>query len=265
METRSFASEQTRRRLERLAFQVRSTTRSPAGEAVHELRVAVRRSAQALTVFKACFPRREVKGIRKELKRILTAAGDVRDFDIAAKVLSKIHSPAAAALSQRFRTERKSKEKVLIALLKRWSARRTLSKWCHGLDLSVPRSCTGTAESSAQRTLRSLGKRFFKSGEQAATGSSGEELHEFRIFAKKFRYSLELFAPVYRSNLEHQIDQIKELQSLLGAINDYHTVSAMVSELREQSELKAELKRSQRQKTQKFRKIWAERFSRAKQ
>ena len=265
MEIRSFASEQTRRLLERLAFQVKSTTRSPAAEAVHELRVAIRRCAQALTVFKARFPRREVKRIRKELKRILTAAGAVRDFDVLAKVLSRIDSPAAVALAQQSRTDRKSQEKVLIALLKRWSARRTISKLCNRLDLNVPNPRTGTVESSARRTLRALGKEFFKSGEPAAAGSSAEELHDFRLVAKKLRYSMELFAPVYRSSLREQIEQIKEIQSLLGAINDYHTVIAMVSKIREQSKLEAELERSARRRIRKFQKIWAERFSGAKQ
>jgi len=262
MDIPPFAAEHARRRLERLAFQVNSTTRSPVPEAVHELRVAIRRSIQALTVFKACFPRRETKRVRKELKEILTAAGAVRDCDIAAKVLSKIQPPGSAALAQQFRTDRKVKEKSLIALLKRWAARKSISKWCNGLELGAPRPFPGTVESLARRMLRGIGKEFFKSGGQAAAaGNSGEHLHDFRILAKKFRYTLELFSPACPSALDNQIGRIKEIQSLLGAINDYQTVRNMVAASREQPRLEAELKKSQNQRTRKFRKLWTGEFS----
>jgi CHAD domain-containing protein len=261
MDIPSFAAEQARRRLERLAFQVNSTTRTPNPEAVHELRVVIRRFLQSLTVFKTCFPRKNVKRIRKELKHMLKAAGLVRDHDVAVKILSQIPFRGADALIERFRTGRKLGEKGLVVSLKRWAAEKSLSKWCNGLELGAPHPFSGNLNSLARSTLSALGKKFSESGEQAAApGSSSEELHDFRILVKKFRYTLELFAPVYASRLEQPIGRIKEIQSLLGAINDYHTVRTM-SDLSRHGKLQAELRKSHNQRIKKFRKLWAGEFS----
>jgi len=57
METHSFAVAQATRLLERLAFQINGVVHSPRPEAIHDLRVAIRRFAQALSACKGCFPR----------------------------------------------------------------------------------------------------------------------------------------------------------------------------------------------------------------
>ena len=68
IETRKFASDQADRRLGQLAFQVNQTVKSRDAEAVHDLRVAVRRFSQVLRVFKPCFRGKEPRKIRRELK-----------------------------------------------------------------------------------------------------------------------------------------------------------------------------------------------------
>jgi CHAD domain-containing protein len=47
-------------------------------------------------------------------------------------------------------------------------------------------------------------------------------LHQFRIAGKKLRYSMELLAPAFGSELrEKQYPIVQELQDKLGSINDY--------------------------------------------
>ncbi|MEN6396867.1 MAG: CHAD domain-containing protein, partial [Methanoregula sp.] len=46
------------------------------------------------------------------------------------------------------------------------------------------------------------------------------EHHAMRIAAKKLRYTLETYAPLYRRNLVKPIAQVKKLQELLGDIHD---------------------------------------------
>lgn len=46
------------------------------------------------------------------------------------------------------------------------------------------------------------------------------ELHDMRIACKRLRYVLEIFGIAFEADLEPQIDQIKELQDLLGDIHD---------------------------------------------
>ena len=47
-----------------------------------------------------------------------------------------------------------------------------------------------------------------------------EKLHEMRIFAKKLRYTMEAFSPLYRNNLKEEIRNIKDYQDALGELHD---------------------------------------------
>jgi hypothetical protein len=46
------------------------------------------------------------------------------------------------------------------------------------------------------------------------------ELHDMRIACKRLRYVMEIFGIAFESDLEPELDQIKELQDLLGDIHD---------------------------------------------
>jgi sugar phosphate isomerase/epimerase len=46
------------------------------------------------------------------------------------------------------------------------------------------------------------------------------ELHDMRIACKRLRYLLEIFSVAFSADLEPYIDQVKELQDLLGEIHD---------------------------------------------
>jgi CHAD domain-containing protein len=84
---------------------------------------------------------------------------------------------------------------------------------------------SGTAAESAQAALPRQVQKYFKAGRKAANGKrSAKQLHRFRIATKEFRYSLELFRPVYGPSLERHIGALRELLSILGKLNDHHTL-----------------------------------------
>src|SRR5260370_16698628 len=84
---------------------------------------------------------------------------------------------------------------------------------------------SGTAAETAKAALPKLAQKYFKAGRKAANGKrSAKQLHRFRIATKEFRYSLELFRPVYGPSLERHIGALRELQSILGKLNDHHTL-----------------------------------------
>jgi CHAD domain-containing protein len=256
-------SEQIRRLIERLAFQANRTAKAPRPEAVHDLRVATRRCEQALVAFKAEVSRKAQKRIRKQLKSVLSCAGLLRDHDIAGKILAKTKQPGATALQRRILLQRKEAEKSLLVSLRRLSLRTRVSRWCEDLKLNEPPADFGleTLRERARGVLPRLAQRFFQAGETASAHSSGEKLHEFRILAKKFRYSLELFAPVYGSAVEEWTREIKSVQAILGSMNDYRTVLSMATEAGCGKKVKASLKRSERRKIRQFHEAWDERFS----
>lgn len=251
-----------RRRIERLAFQGNRTSKSPNPDAVHDLRVAIRRADQALVTFKHYLPRKVAKRIRKQLKAVLSSAGTLRDLDIAIEILSKNGQPGAAQLRRAIRARRKTAERALLATLKRLSLRTRVSRWCVDLRLETQRADIETElRTLAANTLPRLAQRFFDTGHAASSQHSGDKLHEFRIRAKKFRYTLELFLPLYGPKAEEWTREIKSVQTILGAMNDYRSVLAMATEFGCGRKLKASLKRSERRKIRQFRKEWTEHFS----
>ena len=261
-EKKSGADEQVRRLLQRLIFQSNRTARRPSPEDVHDLRVAIRRAEQALVTFKPLLPRKAVKRIRKQLKAVLSAAGAVRDYDIAIKILLKIEQPGASELRRNIRVRRQAAERTLLTRLKRLSLRAKMSRWFGDLELQALQSeSAADTRIEAANSLPRLLQRFFTAGNSAVSHESGEKLHEFRIQAKKLRYTLELFVPLYGAAMEEWIQRIKSVQNALGKMNDYRSVLAMAGDANSGKKLIAALKKSERRHVRDFRGTWAEQFS----
>jgi hypothetical protein len=57
-----------------------------------------------------------------------------------------------------------------------------------------------------------------------------EALHNLRIAAKRLRYTLELFRSVFGEIGERLIDQVKEIQELLGQLHDHDVRIALIED-----------------------------------
>ncbi|MGA3016982.1 MAG: CHAD domain-containing protein [Bryobacteraceae bacterium] len=263
METYPFAVAQATRLLERLAFQINGVVHSPHAGAIHDLRVAIRRFSQVLSACKACFPLRPVRKMRRRLKPIMTLAGEVRDTDVA---LQLIAAAGAGSLEAKLRARRNTAARSLLASLKDWTARKSVSKWRGALQSGIPprKLRQSKAEAFAHRELPRLAARFFREGARAAAPqASAGQRHRFRLAAKKFRYTLELFAEFYGPAAAHWTAQVKELQSLLGAMNDCRAARDLVDALGGNPRIEASLKKRQRRKSLEFRRAWTARFGAA--
>lgn len=62
---------------------------SPDPEAVHKMRVSIRRLQQAIRLFRQFLRKKGVKKVRADLKQIMTGAGNVRNYDIAIGLVKK--------------------------------------------------------------------------------------------------------------------------------------------------------------------------------
>lgn len=265
IETRKFASQNATRLLGRLAFQMNSTRKAPDAAAVHDLRVSIRRFHQVLAVFKSSFPGKETRKIRRRIKKLMLVAGEVRNLDIALKLLSKSRTEEAAGLKSKLEGQRKDSERVLIGALKRRMERKSSMKWRTALEAALAAGTSADAriavEQTAHRILPRMAKDYVERGNAAAESKvSPEKLHAFRIASKKFRYTLELFVPLYGSTLTGWIDSIKAIQTLLGDINDCATVAQMLAGYKGADAAETWLKKRQRRKTEQFSKQWHEEF-----
>lgn len=113
---------------------------------------------------------------------------------------------------------------------------------------------TRTAAENARVLLPKLLEKYFKAGRKAAEGeTSPKKLHGFRLATKQFRYSLELFRPVYGPSLERKLSALRGLQSVLGKLSDYHSMRTL---LKGDKGLEAELDRATKKMLKEFREQW---------
>jgi len=265
IETRKFAGQNATRLLGRLAFQMNSTQKAPEAAAVHDLRVSIRRFQQVLTVFKSSFPGKETRKIRRRMKKLMLLAGAVRNLDIALKLLSKSHTEEAAGLLPKLESQRKESGRVLVGALKRRMERKTSLKWRTALEAALASGTSADAgravEETARLTLPGMALDFLERGNAAAQSKvSPEKLHTFRLASKKFRYTLELFAPLYGAALNGWLESIKGIQTRLGEINDCVTVAQMLAGYKGVGAAETWLKKRLRRKIEQFSRHWLEEF-----
>ena len=115
---------------------------------------------------------------------------------------------------------------------------------------------------NAQRRLPRLAEEFFSQVGVALAGDpDAGQLHRVRLAAKHMRYTLELFRACYGPALEQRIESLRQLQQVLGEINDCSVARRLVLAGRPSpNRTKAErfLTERQRDKTAELRKRWAE-------
>ena len=130
-----FASAQALRLLGKLAFQVRHASRRPNGEAIHDLRVSIRRFSQCVREFRQFFPRHQTKKILKQLERVMDLAAEMRNRDIAIELIGGDGNPAESVFAAELREEREEAKRKLSRALVQWRHRDFSRKWRPWLDL----------------------------------------------------------------------------------------------------------------------------------
>jgi len=121
------------------------------------------------------------------------------------------------------------------------------------------------AAANARRELPPLVTRYFALvRELLAKDPSPPELHRLRLATKRLRYTLELFQPCYGPGLETRMAGLRELQRLLGEVNDSVATGRMLAKaLREsaqQARVEKFLEERAAEKAREFRKHWDEVF-----
>ena len=118
-----------------LASQVNRAARTGDAEAIHDLRVAIRRLSRCLRVFARFYPARSWRPMRRRLSELMDACGGVRDRDIAIELLEKAGVPPASPLVRRLDQERRAADEELRRELRRWKAGGFRRQWSARLEL----------------------------------------------------------------------------------------------------------------------------------
>jgi len=257
----AFARAQAQARLKHLLKQMRpADKRAKDPEAIHDLRVAIRRFTQCLRTFKNLFDPHPLRNIKRRLRDLMDSCAAVRSCDVALVVLHQAGVTPRASASK-LSASRTQAEHALRDHLKKESRRKT-SDWKTRLHPDVQVGSEWDLGESLQdnvgRVLPALAKDFFEAGTVAATpGIDHQTLHQFRLRAKRFRYALELFPSLYGSEMERGLEALKELQDRLGAINDCATTIALV---RKDRRAAAAVRKLLRQREEEFQPYWPSHF-----
>jgi CHAD domain-containing protein len=133
--TRGYAQQQARTLLRRLAYQINQTVRLGDKNAVHDLRVAIRRFTQCLRTFAQFFPKGEARKIRRRLKTIMQAASAVRDYDITLDLMKDAGISKKSKVAAAIDKQRKQAEKELMSAISGVSRDNFSRKWRTKLEL----------------------------------------------------------------------------------------------------------------------------------
>jgi CHAD domain-containing protein len=120
-----------------------------------------------------------------------------------------------------------------------------------------------TAVDAARQVLPRSAEKFFKRGRKALQKGDAETLHEFRISAKRFRYALEIFQPLYGPQFRKKLSQLKKLQDLLGRLNDLATARVVLENRPGAVPLTNFLDREEKEVREKFETYWKEQMDAA--
>ena len=210
-------------------------------EVLHQLRVALRRLRSAISTFRPIVADAQAEAIKAELKWLTGACDEARDLDVFANDNARIearagkgdrlgpaveaarsaaHAKASAAVaSKRFR------DLVLDATA--WTE---TGAWLVAGGKAEKRRAR-PARRFAENALDRRWKRVARSG-RALAGLDDDKRHKLRIAAKKLRYALEAFGPLFEAKAtERFVERLKDLQDQLGALNDAVVAGRLVERL----------------------------------
>ena len=203
----------------RLAAQMDLLSAGAGVDPVHDFRVSIRRLAQALREFASEWAPREARRMRRALRPALEAAAVVRDLDVDSALLLSSglaeHHPLLIAMQR----ERELAALALLGQLYLLRAAEVPRLWMERLSAlgKDPRD----PATFARVLLPERAKEFFAAGRKAARkGAAPDELHRFRLSAKRFRYTLELYRPFYGPQLDERLAEVRQVQTLLGERQD---------------------------------------------
>lgn len=131
----AYAVQQAAARLDRLGYELGRTNKSTDAEAVHDLRVSIRRFVTCLRLFGQYFPGKNAKKARKRLREILQLAGAVRDLDIAVELGRQAGLEQENPLLEAWLKQRNQAARKLGAAVKRAVKSDLSNKWRGQLKL----------------------------------------------------------------------------------------------------------------------------------
>lgn len=206
-----------RRRLravvESLPGLVRAARRHGAPEAIHELRVTLRRFRLLLGVGRPLLGKKRVAIWRARAARISATAGQVRDLDITMELLDAV--PTAGGVRRRRLGRR---QRIWAAVREEWRLPR--AAWA-ALAAALPRNAGAAALLKERlRKAETKARATVLHAYPQLADLDARQLHDFRRALRRLRYLRELELSQRRARRDTRLQLLIELQRILGAQQD---------------------------------------------
>ncbi len=193
-------------------------------EAIHDMRVALRRLRTTLRPARALYGKKRLRPIEETLRSLARVAGAVRDEEVLREILGGLElaeRPRAELerwLAQRARQER-ARRRAVTALLAPAKQDAPLALALASLERRVGRRRKDhPTEVFAEKAMLAARRKV-----EELHGAHTDEvaaMHELRIACKRVRYTAELFAPFLGEKGPELEKSSTRLQKLLGKLHD---------------------------------------------
>jgi len=219
-------------------------------EALHQLRVALRRLRAAISLFSRVVSDDRVNAIKTELRWLARECGPARDLDVLLiEVLKPLqrqnaNEPGLVSINKMF-TRRRLKTYQLALDAVQSDRFRTLlldaaewievGPWRTSEDAPVCACRRMPIEIYAADQLSGYRKKISRRGAKI-DDLTAEQMHRLRIQVKKARYAIEFFAGLYQDKkaakrCKEIRSSLMQLQDCLGGINDIVTRKALFGDI----------------------------------
>ena len=215
-------------------------------EAIHQMRVALRRLRSLLTLFKGLIPEAQRTSLSAELRAIVQALGATRDLDVFASEMvgsvrrTRPDDPSIEALGElacKAKVDAQGHAQAMLAsstygrTALRMTAWLELRGWRVGPDApSADRLAESAVPAAAAVLDRGLHK--IKHRGKGFADLAPPERHKVRIACKKLRYGADAFAGLFDAHAaKPYLKRLSHLQDLMGRFNDAILCGKMVDRL----------------------------------
>lgn len=210
-------------------------------EALHDLRVALRRLRSTIRTFRPELADSVRGRHRRRLRALARSTSGGRDAEVQlawlraqAPTLAIRHRAGAAWLRERIASSEAAHAAAVHEVLAADFAplartlRRRLGRWRVTVHLDEPVLPPTAAQVLGARLAR-LVRRFARLLDDVRDATDRERSHVARIAAKRLRYALEPLAPTHH-DARALVEHLKRLQDTLGELHDAHVLADVVAD-----------------------------------
>jgi len=217
-------------------------------EAVHDMRVAIRRMRSTLRLLQAYYKPKAIKGYAVQLSKLARALGGVRDRDVliedlekyAATLTDEAQRAQFSAAILELDADRQEARAHLIKVLNKGEYRRFVADFAQflltegvGVRAVNPEDVHPIQVRHALPTLIYARLGHVRAYDSVLNGADDTTLHSLRIEFKRLRYAATLFADVLGDSIKPFINELKAAQDHLGRVQDIATTEMYLHGLAE--------------------------------